>query len=151
MSRLADVPLPFGRTPRLPGAARLSAEPKGGEPATSMTGSNHPSMLESRSGGRAGRRVRWVLLAAVLATVAVLTSLMAFGLRRDPTVITSPLLGRRAPDFSLPTLAGTKMIRLSDLQEQVVVVNFWASWCSACREEHPNLLAAWERYRDQGV
>jgi len=31
------------------------------------------------------------------------------------------------------------------------VINFWASWCAACREEHPNLLAAWERYRDQGV
>jgi len=83
--------------------------------------------------------------------VALLASLFAFGLGRDPTVLTSPLLGRRAPDFSLRTLDGTDSIRLSDLRGQVVVVNFWASWCAACREEHPNLLAAWGRYRDQGV
>jgi len=33
----------------------------------------------------------------------------------------------------------------------VVVINFWASWCAARREEHPALIAAWDRYRDQGV
>src|SRR5207253_647016 len=37
------------------------------------------------------------------------------------------------------------------LDNDVVIINFWASWCAACREEHPNLLAAWDRYRDQGV
>ena len=32
-----------------------------------------------------------------------------------------------------------------------MVINFWASWCAACREEHPALIAAWDRYRDQGM
>ncbi|MDP8957430.1 MAG: TlpA family protein disulfide reductase [Actinomycetota bacterium] len=32
-----------------------------------------------------------------------------------------------------------------------VVLNFWASWCQACREEHPGFVAAWNRYRDKGV
>jgi len=32
-----------------------------------------------------------------------------------------------------------------------VIVNFWASWCLACRDEHSDLLAAWERYRERGV
>ena len=32
-----------------------------------------------------------------------------------------------------------------------MVLNFWASWCVACRQEHPNLVAAWERYGDSGV
>jgi cytochrome c biogenesis protein CcmG/thiol:disulfide interchange protein DsbE len=124
---------------------------EGREPAASTPqGSNHPSTFES-SDCRAGRRSRWLLVGGVLASVGLLATLLAFGLRRDPTVITSPLLGHRAPDFSLPTLDGAKFIRLSDLRGQVVVVNFWASWWAACREEHSNLLAAWERYRDKGV
>jgi cytochrome c biogenesis protein CcmG/thiol:disulfide interchange protein DsbE len=90
-------------------------------------------------------------VAAVVAAVGLLTSLLAFGLSRDPTVIRSPLIGRKAPDFTLRTLDGRGTIHLSDFRGQVVVVNFWASWCAACREEHPNLLAAWERYRDHGV
>jgi len=83
--------------------------------------------------------------------VSLLALLLAVGLRRDPTTIRSALLGRRAPEFALRTLDESRMIRLSDLRGQVVIVNFWASWCAACRDEHPNLLAAWNRYRDQGV
>ncbi|MGH2554615.1 MAG: hypothetical protein ACRDHO_02725, partial [Actinomycetota bacterium] len=44
---------------------------------------------------------RWSFVAAVVAAVGLLTSLLAFGLSRDPTVIRSPLIGRRAPDFTL--------------------------------------------------
>jgi len=107
----------------------------------------HPS----RIGGRRRRQRRFVWLVLVLSVVSVLTALFAFGLSRDPTVIHSPLLGRPAPDFSLTTLDGARTVRLSEMRGQVVVVNFWASWCAACHEEHPNLIAAWERYRDQGV
>jgi len=92
-----------------------------------------------------------VLVGVVVAVITLLTSLLAFGLSRDPTVIRSPLVGRRAPDFTLPILDGRGTVRLPDLRGRVVVVNFWASWCAACREEHPNLLAAWDRYRDHGV
>jgi cytochrome c biogenesis protein CcmG, thiol:disulfide interchange protein DsbE len=146
-----ESPEPRGAPTRADGA-RPTADPQGGKAdASTRARSNHPSMFQSNPGGKTGRRSRWVLVAAVLAAVALLASLLAFGLRRDPTVITSPLLGHRAPDFSLPTLDGPSFIRLSDLRGQVVVVNFWASWCAACREEHPNLLAAWERYRDKGV
>jgi cytochrome c biogenesis protein CcmG/thiol:disulfide interchange protein DsbE len=91
------------------------------------------------------------LVGAVVGAVGLLTALFGFGLSRDPSIMRSPLVGRRAPDFSLPMLDGSSSIRLSGLRGQVVVINFWASWCAACREEHPNLLAAWERYRDQGV
>lgn len=127
------------------------AEAQRGEPAASTPQSpNHPSTFES-AGSRAGPHSRWFLVGAVLTGIGLLASVLAFGLRRDPTVIRSPLLGRRAPDFSLRTLDGSRLIRLSDLRGHVVVVNFWASWCAACREEHPNLRAAWVRYRDQGV
>jgi cytochrome c biogenesis protein CcmG/thiol:disulfide interchange protein DsbE len=108
----------------------------------------HPSALDLEKGGR---RNRWVVLGGVMAAVAVLTLLLAFGLSRDPTLIRSPLIGKPAPTFGLLTLDGTKTVRLSDFRGQVVVINFWASWCADCRIEHGALAAAWDRYRDQRV
>lgn len=83
--------------------------------------------------------------------VGLLTMLLGFGLSRDPTVIRSPLLGRPAPNFSLRSLDGSSTVRLSQFSGQVVVINFWASWCVDCRIEHPALMAAWDRFRDKGV
>ena len=110
----------------------------------------HPSALDPRP-GRRRRRNRWVALGAVLGGVALLTLVLSFGLSRDPTIIRSALVGRPAPGFALRTLDGSETVRLSDLRGQVVVLNFWASWCADCRIEHPNLAAAWQRYRDRGV
>jgi len=106
----------------------------------------HPSELDA---GR-GRR-RWIALGAVFVAVSILTPLLAFGLSRDPTLIRSPLLGKAAPAFSLRTLDGSETVSLADLRGQVVVINFWASWCTECRVEHGALAAAWDRYRDQRV
>ena len=100
--------------------------------------------------GPASRRP-WLIAGAVVAAVVLLGSLLSFGLSRDPAVIRSPLIGRPAPDFALRTLDDSLTIRLSDLRGQVVVINFWASWCRDCRVEHPALTAAWQRYRDSGA
>lgn len=110
----------------------------------------HPSALDPGPGER-GRRNRLVVIGAVLAGVALLTLLLSFGLSRDPTLIRSALIGHPAPGFALRTLDGSKTVRLSDLRGQVVVLNFWASWCADCRIEHPSLAGAWQRYRDRGV
>ncbi len=124
-------------------------EPSAEGPASDLRGM-HPSAV-TLSGGPHRRRSRWITVSTVIVGVGLLAALFDFGLGRDPSIIRSPLLGRRAPDFTLRTLDGSRTVRLADLRGQVVIVNFWASWCAACREEHPALQDAWERYRDQGV
>lgn len=102
--------------------------------------------------GRAPRRTRrrWVV-AAVLVVVLAFTGLLASGFGRDPRAVPSVLGGKRAPGFALREMDTDEVIRLRDLRGQAVVVSFWASWCVACRREHPNFVAAWDRYRDRGV
>lgn len=55
-----------------------------------------------------------------------------------------------APDFEFTTFDG-QQIRLSDLRGQVVVINFWASWCEPCRQEAMDLELTWREYREKGV
>jgi cytochrome c biogenesis protein CcmG, thiol:disulfide interchange protein DsbE len=109
-----------------------------------------PAAAGAAAGRRRPRRVP-LLLAAVAGVVALAAWPLSVGLQRDPAAIRSPLLGRPAPDFALRTLDGDRTVRLGDLRGQVVVVNFWASWCAECRVEHPALNAAWSRFRDAGV
>lgn len=96
-------------------------------------------------------RARWRIVILAVVPVLAFTMLLASGFGRDPRALPSELIGRRAPTFSLPRLGGGPTLDLASLRGQVVVVNFWASWCLACREEHPHMLAAWNRYRERGV
>jgi cytochrome c biogenesis protein CcmG/thiol:disulfide interchange protein DsbE len=58
--------------------------------------------------------------------------------------------GDLAPDFSLTLFDGSE-VSLNDLRGQVVVLNFWASWCAPCRREAPALQETWETYKGKGV
>ena len=67
--------------------------------------------------------------------------LLAYGLRLDPRKIPSPLVDKPLPAFSLPTLENPKkLLANADLKGKVVLINVWASWCVACKQEHPVLL-----------
>ena len=90
------------------------------------------------------------LVAGVGVAVAVIVALLATGLGRDPSVIASPLVGRTAPNFTLPRLDGPP-VTLSKLRGQVVVINFWASWCVECKVEQAALDQTWQQFQDSGV
>jgi cytochrome c biogenesis protein CcmG/thiol:disulfide interchange protein DsbE len=63
------------------------------------------------------------------------------GLQLDPNELPSPLLEKQAPEFSLPDLQDpTKTVGTADFKGKVVVLNVWATWCVACRQEHSFLL-----------
>ena len=96
------------------------------------------------------RRRSAALLGAVVVGVLAVVTLLSSALSRPSAEAASPLVGRQAPDFRLEGLNGPP-VRLSDLRGQVVVVNFWASWCAECRVEQPALDATWKRFRDSGV
>ena len=93
---------------------------------------------------------RIMLLATVVTAVLAVVTLLATGLGRDPSVPASPLVGRAAPGFSLDQLDGPP-VTLSALRGQVVVINFWASWCADCHTEQPALNETWQQFRDSGV
>ncbi len=73
-----------------------------------------------------------------LALFLVLAALLAVGLTLDPREIPSPLINQAVPQFDLPPVKGRTLgLSTADLRGEVSIVNVFASWCTACREEHP--------------
>ena len=81
----------------------------------------------------------WFLIP--LAAFFALAAVLAVALKLDPREVPSPLIDKPAPKFALQRLDdAAKTIRLDDMRGKVWVLNVWASWCVACREEHPLLV-----------
>lgn len=86
-------------------------------------------------------RWKWLLAAAVVA----IPLLLGIGLTKDPSYIPSMIVGRAMPSFSLEPLSGSGQVASEKLLGKPLVVNFWASWCVSCREEHPLLVQLGDR------
>lgn len=100
-----------------------------------------------------GRVLAWAV--AVL-TLGAIAAVVFFGLRGIPTgrrpapSPAPPQTFRPAPDFRLRTF-DQQPLALSDFRGKVVVLNFWASWCTPCKQEMPNLEKAWNKFKDRGA
>lgn len=76
-----------------------------------------------------------------LAIFGVLLAFLGAGLKLDPREVPSPLIGKPAPGFALTRLDdAAQTIKREDMLGKVWMLNVWASWCVACREEHPLLV-----------
>ncbi|MEN8234671.1 MAG: redoxin domain-containing protein [Actinomycetota bacterium] len=95
-------------------------------------------------------RITWIVIALGLVVVVVGVALGGT-LGSDPKLAASPLIDKPAPEIVVDDLYEGGQISLSEHVGDVVVVNFWASWCSGCRAEHAALNAAAAQYADFDV
>lgn len=109
-----------------------------------------PALLASAARMRRWRIVRWSVAFTVVILIGV-GALLGARLGKDPNLVDTPLIGQPAPTVRVPEFEKPGNLSLPDLRGQIIVVNFWASWCVACREEHAALTAAATNYRDRGV
>jgi cytochrome c biogenesis protein CcmG, thiol:disulfide interchange protein DsbE len=85
---------------------------------------------------------------APLGVFVLLAVVLAWGLTHNPRTIPSALIGKPVPQFSLPPVQGRQLgLSNSDFVGEVSLLNVFASWCAACREEHPLFM----RLKAEGV
>lgn len=104
--------------------------------------------------------MRWRSILIALTVTAPVIAVFLRGMRVDPRFVPPAIPGQPAPDFALARMPATgdgpdggpaDTVRLADLRGDIVVLNFWASWCGPCRVEHPALVQVAEAYRGRGV
>jgi cytochrome c biogenesis protein CcmG/thiol:disulfide interchange protein DsbE len=99
------------------------------------------------------RSTSWLFWIVVGAAAAVVVIGVVFSQRfgSDPTLQASPVIGQTVSSVEAPLLEVEGVLDFDDLRGDIVVVNFWASWCFNCRVEHEALVVASADYADLGV
>jgi cytochrome c biogenesis protein CcmG/thiol:disulfide interchange protein DsbE len=97
--------------------------------------------------------MKWRFAVGAVALAIPAVALLGFGMTRDPGEIPSPLPGRVAPAFALASFTkdAGDTVQLAKHRGDVVVLNFFASWCLACRSEHQALTATGAKYAGTDV
>jgi len=93
------------------------------------------------------KHLGWLLPVAALPFLL----LLLYGVARDPAGPETTMVGLEAPEFRLETMAEQDSIALSSLRGRVVVLNFFASWCLPCIDEHPVLARLDDSYPEDEV
>jgi cytochrome c biogenesis protein CcmG/thiol:disulfide interchange protein DsbE len=140
----------YGQAPEVPAPQRTEARMQQLDQQAPRRQPTRPQRGRAVAGSQPASsflRRPWLLGALGLLVVA-----LAAGITRgQPTASASaaPEVDHPAPSFSLSTPDGAA-VSLADLRGQVVLVNFWATWCPPCRAEMPAIQAAYERYHAKG-
>jgi cytochrome c biogenesis protein CcmG/thiol:disulfide interchange protein DsbE len=113
-------------------------------------GSNAEAGSTREDDTKRGGKMVWVAIAAAIAFM-LLAIIFASRFGSDPSISSSPLIGKPAPTAPIALLDGTGEASLNDFPGDIIVVNYWASWCLSCRGEHPALLQAASDYDDKDV
>ena len=100
----------------------------------------HP-LPDNRLDSPADKKSRKFTMLLPVSFFMLIVLLLGIGLTLDPRTVPSPLIDKSAPVFSLPPVQGRTLgLASTDLGQEVSLVNVFASWCVACRQEHPLLM-----------
>ncbi|MEQ8396164.1 DsbE family thiol:disulfide interchange protein [Thalassobaculum sp.] len=108
-------------------------------PAATVCGA---TLTKGQGSDHIGRRAaRWLVFTLPITGFVILVLVLVWGLARNPREVPSALLGKAVPVFDLAPVEGRTLgLASANLRDEVSLLNVFASWCTACREEHPLLL-----------
>jgi peroxiredoxin len=115
--------------------------------ADGSAAASQPKASKQRTRQSISRREAWYAVGGIVVALVLVAVIWALTDRSDIPAVGE--VNRPAPSFTLPELRGGE-VDLDEYRGQVVLVNFWGTWCEPCRRETPALQTAYEQLRDEG-